>query len=64
MAITLGLVEAVDTSGVYVVMPGARGVVRGPFETLQVVADGDRVLIVTTDDGDSVIVGAITDPTP
>jgi hypothetical protein len=45
-------------------MPGSRGVLRGPYETLQVVADGDRVLIVTTDDGDSVIVGAITDPTP
>ena len=64
MAITLGLVEAVDDNGVYVVMPGSRGVVRGPYETLQVVSDGDRVLVVTTDDGDHVVVGVITDPTP
>jgi hypothetical protein len=64
MAITLGLVEAVDDSGVYVVMPGSRGVLRGPYETLQNVEAGDKVLVVTTDDGDSVIVGAITDPTP
>ena len=62
--ITLGLVAAVDDNGVYVVMPGARGVVRGPYETLQAVTDGDRVLIVTTDDGDHVVVGAVTDPTP
>jgi hypothetical protein len=31
---------------------------------LQNVADGDRVVVVTTDEGDHVVVGAITDPTP
>lgn len=55
--ITLGLVANVDTSGVYVTMPGARGVLRGPYETLQNVTAGDKVLVVTTDDGESVIVG-------
>ena len=64
MAITLGLVEAIDSNGVYVSMPGMRGVLRGPYATLQVVAGGDRVLVVTTDDGENVIVGKITDPTP
>jgi hypothetical protein len=57
MAITLGLVEAVDASGVYVSMPGSRGVLRGPYETVQNVTAGDKVLMVTTDDGDNVIVG-------
>ncbi len=57
MAITLGLVEAVDDNGVYVSMPGSRGVLRGPYETVQNVTAGDKVLMVTTDDGDNVIVG-------
>ena len=55
--ITLGLVDSVDDNGVYVTMPGSRGVVRGPFATLQNVAANDRVLVVTTDEGESVIVG-------
>jgi hypothetical protein len=62
--ITLGLVDSVDDNGVYVSMPGSRGVLRGPYATLQVVAGGDRVLVVTTDGGENVIVGKITDPTP
>ena len=62
--VTIGIVQNVDTDGVYVIMPGSRGLLRGPYATLQVVADGDRVLIVTTDDGENVIVGAVTDPTP
>ena len=57
MAITLGLVEAIDSNGVYVSMPGSRGVLRGPYETLQNVVAGDKVLVVTTDDGDCVVVG-------
>ena len=57
MAITLGLVDSVDDNGVYVTMPGSRGVLRGPYQTLQSVGAGDRVLIVTTDDGEDVIVG-------
>jgi len=55
--ITLGLVANVDTDGVYVSMPGSRGVLRGPYETVQNVTAGDKVLMVTTDDGDNVIVG-------
>ena len=55
--ITLGLVDSVDTNGVYVTMPGSRGVLRGPYATLQNVAAGDKVLVVTTDDGINVIVG-------
>lgn len=62
--ITLGLVANVDTSGVYVTMPGARGVLRGPYETLQNVAVGDRVLVVTTDDGENVIVGQAAATSP
>ena len=62
--IALGIVQAVDDDGVYVLLPGSKGQKRGPYETLQNVAVDDRVLVVTTDDGDSVIVGAITDPTP
>jgi len=62
--ITLGLVANVDTDGVYVTMPGSRGVLRGPYEKLQNVAVGDRVLVVTTDDGENVIVGLVADETP
>ena len=62
--ITLGLVDSVDDNGVYVTMPGSKGVLRGPYATLQVVADGDRVLVVTTDEGENVIVGTFADPTP
>jgi len=58
MAITLGLVEAIDSNGVYVSMPGSRGVLRGPYLTLQDVAVGDRVLTVTTDDGETVAVSS------
>ena len=64
MAITLGLVEAVDSNGVYVSMPGSRGVLRGPYETLQNVEAGDKVLMVTTDDGDNVIVGLASAAAP
>ena len=60
--ITLGLVEAVDADGVYVVMPGARGVVRGPYKVLHEAKPGDRVLVVGTDDGESLVVGAPTAP--
>lgn len=55
--ITLGLVADVDADGIYVTLPGSRGVLRGPFETLQNVVAGDKVLVVTTDDGDCVVVG-------
>jgi hypothetical protein len=54
---TFGIVTAVDADGVYVTMPGATNVVRGPFESVQNVAAGDRVLLVTTDEGDPVVVG-------
>ena len=64
MAITLGLVEAIDSNGVYVSMPGSRGVLRGPYLTLQDVAVGDRVLTVTTDDGETVIVGLASAAAP
>ncbi len=64
MAITLGLVEAIDSNGVYVSMPGSRGVLRGPYLTLQDVAVGDRVLTVTTDDGETVIVGMASAAAP
>lgn len=62
--IALGIVAAVDDDGVYVLLPGSKGQKRGPYETLQVVTADDRVLVAQTDDGDSVIVGVITDPTP
>ncbi|MEK9647357.1 MAG: hypothetical protein VW547_17610 [Alphaproteobacteria bacterium] len=62
--ITLGLVDSVDTNGVYVTMPGSRGVLRGPYLTLQDVAVGDRVLTVTTDDGETVIVGLASAAAP
>ena len=55
--ITLGLVANVDTSGVYVTMPGARGVLRGPYKSLSTVAAGTTVLVASTDDGEQVVVG-------
>jgi len=58
MAITLGLVEAVDDDGVYVSMPGSRGVLRGPYRSLSTVAVGTTVLVASTDDGEQVVVGA------
>ncbi len=62
--ITLGLVANVDTDGVYVTMPGSRGLLRGPYLTLQDVAVGDQVLAVTTDDGENVIVGLASAAAP
>lgn len=59
MAITLGLVEAVDDNGVYVSMPGTRGVLRGPYEATQTVVAGERVLLLSTDDGQAVVAGAV-----
>jgi len=57
MAITLGLVEAIDSNGVYVSMPGSRGVLRGPYKSLSTVAAGTTVLVASTDDGEQVVVG-------
>ena len=57
MAITLGLVEAIDDNGVYVTMPGSRGVLRGPYKALSTVAAGTTVLVASTDDGEQVVVG-------
>ena len=57
MAITLGLVEAVDDNGVYVTMPGSKGVLRGPYKSLSTVAAGTTVLVASTDDGEQVVVG-------
>ncbi len=57
MAITVGLVEAVDSNGVYVSMPGTRGVLRGPFRSLSTVAVGVTALVASTDDGEQVVVG-------
>lgn len=59
--IALGIVQAVDTDGVYVLLPGSKGQLRGPYETLQTVAVDERVLVVSTDDGDSVIAGTVGD---
>ena len=55
--ITLGLVANVDTNGVYVSMPGSRGVLRGPYKSLSTVAAGTTVLVASTDDGEQVVVG-------
>ena len=55
--ITLGLVDSVDTNGVYVTMPGSRGVLRGPYKALSTVAAGTTVLVASTDDGEQVVVG-------
>jgi len=61
MAITLGLVEAVDDTGVYVSMPGTRGVLRGPYAATQTVVAGQRVLLAATDGGEQVVVGVASD---
>ncbi len=61
MAITLGLVEAIDSNGVYVSMPGSRGVLRGPYESLSTVAVGNTALIASTDDGEQVVAGVVGD---
>ncbi len=61
MAITLGLVEAVDDDGVYVSMPGSRGVLRGPYESTAQVVAGERVLLTTTDSGEVVVGGVVGD---
>lgn len=58
----LGQVAAVGADGVFVVTPGVRGVVRGPFGSLHPVAVGDRVLVVTTDDGQTVVAGSLVEP--
>ena len=55
--ITLGLVDSVDDNGVYVTMPGSRGVLRGPYRSLSTVAAGTTVLVASTDDGEQVVVG-------
>ena len=59
MAITLGLVDSVDTNGVYVTMPGSKGVLRGPYRALSTVAAGTTVLVASTDDGEQVVVGPV-----
>ena len=56
--ITLGLVDSVDANGVYVTMPGAKGVLRGPYKALSTVAAGTTVLVASTDDGEQVVVAA------
>ena len=55
--ITLGLVDSVDDNGVYVTMPGSKGVLRGPYKSLSTVAAGTTVLVASTDDGEQVVVG-------
>ena len=57
--ITLGLVDSVDDNGVYVTMPGSKGVLRGPYKMLQDVASGDTALVVGTDDGENVVAGPV-----
>ena len=57
--ITLGLVDSVDDNGVYVTMPGSRGVLRGPYKSLSTVAAGTTVLVASTDDGEQVVVGPV-----
>lgn len=59
MAITLGMVEAVDTNGVYVSMPGAKGVLRGPYSAASPVVGGERVLLTQTDGGEWVVSGVV-----
>jgi hypothetical protein len=59
MAITVGLVEAVDSNGVYVSMPGTRGVLRGPYQATAQVLVGQRALLTSTDDGEVVVGGVI-----
>ena len=55
--ITLGLVDSVDDNGVYVTMPGSKGVLRGPYKSLSTVAAGTTVLVASTDDGEQIVVG-------
>ncbi len=55
--ITLGIVQNVDVDGVYVIMPGSRGLLRGPYKSLSTVEADDTVLMVTTDDGEVMVVG-------
>lgn len=57
--ITLGLVDSVDDNGVYVVMPGSRGVLRGPYRAMQTVGAGAKVLLLTSDDGEVVVGGVV-----
>ena len=57
--ITLGLVDSVDANGVYVTMPGSRGVLRGPYRMVSGVASGDTALVVGTDEGENVVAGAV-----
>ena len=59
--ITLALVQNVDTDGVYVIMPGSRGLLRGPYKALSTVAAGTTVLVASTDDGEQVVVGPVGD---
>jgi len=60
--ITLGLVDSVDDNGVYVTMPGSRGVLRGPYRAMQTVGAGARVLLTTTDDGEVIVTGGVPGP--
>ena len=60
--ITLGLVDSVDDNGVYVTMPGSRGVLRGPYRSIGDVAAGSSVLVQQTDDGEQVVVGTLGTP--
>lgn len=56
--IALGIVQAVDDDGVYVLLPGSKGQQRGPYWSLDAsVKAGDRVLVAQTDDGEAVVVG-------
>jgi len=57
--ITLGLVDSVDDNGVYVTMPGSRGLLRGPYKSLSTVAAGTTVLVASTDDGEQVVTGTV-----
>lgn len=57
--ITIGIVAATDDDGVFVTMPGARGLLRGPYRTVNDVSLGASVLIASTDDGEQVVVGAV-----
>ena len=56
---TFGIVTAVDADGVYVSMPGATNVLRGPYKTLATVAVGNTVLLASTDEGEQVIAGPV-----
>lgn len=57
--IALGIVQAIDDDGVYVLLPGSRGQIRGPYRSLSTVAVGTSVLLASTDDdGEQVVIGA------